>query len=156
MFTGERSLVAKAIIDYRSIRGLSQEALAREVGISGGYLSCLEKLSEDRVTPAIYKAFQDIGFDLKTPVPALLIQKIAGKDRKFKTNISEKVSRKDPIKLLAEAKSLVSEANTIINTKINAWDVDVEKKEGEIRELRTLKSELQSQRAQLLDEIISA
>jgi transcriptional regulator with XRE-family HTH domain len=155
MFTEQRSAVAIAIRDYRKIRGLSQDKLAAEAGISGCYVSALEQLREDRITPAVYTAFQSIGLDLKIPVPSLLVLKLAGKSRTFKTKINEKVTRKDPIKLLTEAKQLVTEANSIINTKINAWDVDINQKEGEIKELHSLKKDLAEQRTKLLDEIIA-
>lgn len=155
MFTGERSEVAMAIKNYRSIRSLSQDKLAQELGLSGCFVSSLERLQENRVTPAVYAAFQSIGFDLKTPVPSIIIEKMAGKTRRFQTKITDKVTRKDPIKLLHEAKSLVSEANMIINTKIDAWTTDVTQKRVEIDELEALKLDLQTQREKILSEIIS-
>lgn len=154
MNTLELSSVAEVIRHQRELLGHNQAVFAKALGVSSSQISVLENLSINKVTPAIYNSFLTIGIDLKELVPSLIVEKLRGKDRLFKSDINISLKKKDPIKLLEQARDLIKNANTIINNKISNFDSDIEKHKGDIKILEEEKKNILSKRDNILTQIL--
>ena len=153
--TRQTAEVSKVIKAYREEHGLTQKACAKSIGVSAGYMSCLEALPTNKITPSIYQQFMEIGLDLKAAVPSLIVDQERGKKRVFHGDMRVPLARKDPIKLLAQARDLVHSANEIITHKVKGWDDNIDIKKQEIADLDKFKADLLDQRAQMFDNIIN-
>jgi transcriptional regulator with XRE-family HTH domain len=153
--TTQNMTVSQAIKEYRANHDLNQRDFAKAIGMSASMVSVLESQSQNRITPATYNAILTTGLDLKTVVPSIIIEKVAGKDRNFRPNLNVPLKRKDPVKLLIEARDLVKTANDIINSKVSDFNSEIEEKKKAITEIEGLKKDILSQKEKYLTEIMA-
>ena len=149
--------VSTIIKDFRLSRGLNQHKMAAAIGISSASVSLLENLHNNRLTPQMYNALLTVGLDVKEKVPSVIIEKIAGGKRISGTpDLSVSLKRKDPIKLLQQARDLVVNANKLINDHVTKLDEEKAEKERAIAELDSLKKDILSRRDSILTEILDS
>ena len=154
MVTIDESTMAQIIKEYRNSHSMSQRQLAKAIGVSDATISVLENKNTNQVTPAIYNALVTAGLDLKEQIPNLIVTKLRGKDCNFHPDFDVPIKRKDPIKMLAQARDLVKNAQSIINSKISSMDLDIKDKESVIEKIKQLKKDLIAQKDKVFNEII--
>lgn len=148
---------ASVIRSFRESAFSNQRKMAEAMGISPASMGLLEHLPYNRITPQMYNALLTVGLDLKEKVPSIIIEKIRGGKRLSRSpDLSVPIIRKDPIKLLQQARDLVVSANKIINNKITQLDEEKAEKEKAIAELDSLKKDILSRRDSLLTEILDS
>lgn len=152
-----RSRVSTAIREFREERGMNQGKLADATGMSRAQISLLENKTNDIVSPAVYNALLTVDLDLKKLIPDVIVAKQGGrgKDRLFHGDLSVKIRKRDPIRLLNEAKVLVNQASAIIKKQIEETEAEAEEHRQAINALEATKKEILAQKDLIFNEIVS-
>jgi transcriptional regulator with XRE-family HTH domain len=150
-----KSSIATAIREYRESRGMRQMDFGKASGMSASQICYLENRGDNVVTPAVYTALLSVGLDLKKAVPSVLVTKVRGKDRVFKPDLSVSIRKKDPIKLLIEAKELVTQASILIKKQVEDNEMEITEHKKAIEALEIAKKDFLSKKDSLFEAIIS-
>lgn len=152
-----RSRVATVIREFREERGMNQGKLGDATGMSHAQISILENRTNDIISPAVYNALLTVGLDLKKSIPDVIVAKQGGrgKDRLFHGDLSVKIRKKDPIRLLNEARALVTQASEIIKKQVEETDAEAEEHRQAIAALDQTKKEILAQKEAIFNEIVA-